>query len=136
MDANRLAPIRIQTFYKGAQMSVATTRSLTNQHAMRAVVAMSHGPMRFSGIGRAVGFENLQALTMILKKMQRDGTVTRTVLSLGEVRYSLAKLGAELAEKAAPLLNWLDENEPRIERAREHHHAETEASRATELQTT
>ena len=66
-------------------MSVATTRSLTNQHAMRALRAMSRGPMRFNGIGRAVGFENLQALTMIMKKMVRDGTVARTVLDLGEV---------------------------------------------------
>jgi DNA-binding HxlR family transcriptional regulator len=120
-------------------MSVTTTRSLTNQHALRALVALSDGPMRFNAIARAVGFENLQALTMIIKKMQRDGTVARTVVTLGpppETRYALTKLGAELAARAVPLLDWLDENEPRIERSRAKYRVETEAGRANAMTAT
>jgi DNA-binding HxlR family transcriptional regulator len=135
-DQPSLMPDLNSFFYRRCNMTVATTRSLTNQHAMRALRALSHGPMRFNAIGRAVGFENLQALTAIIKKMARDGTVERVVLTLGHppaTSYRLTKLGAELAEKATPLLDWLDQNEPRIERARERHRVETEAARAAEV---
>jgi DNA-binding HxlR family transcriptional regulator len=118
-------------------MTVAT-RSLTNAYAMRAIRELSRGPMRHNAIARAVGFENLQALTVIMKKMVRDGTVERIVLTLGPppaVEYRLTKLGVELADKVIPLLDWLDQNEPRIKPSRAKSRVVTEAARAAELAT-
>ena len=70
--------------------------------------------------------------------MQRDGTVERIVLTLGPfpaTQYRLTRLGCELAEKVAPLLDWLDANEPKIERARAKSRVDAEATALREAAT-
>jgi DNA-binding HxlR family transcriptional regulator len=116
-------------------MTIAT-RSLTNAYALRIVRELSRGPSRFNAIDRAVNMGNPPALSALLKKMARDGVIERVVITLGPpaaVRYSLTKFGTEMAAHVTPLLNLLDLNEPKIERARERHRVEAEAARATDL---
>lgn len=110
-------------------MTIAT-RSLTGAFALRAIRELSRGPLRFNALERALDLRNPPGLSAILKKLVRDDVAVRTVVTLGpppEVRYSLTKLGVELAEKVTPLLDLLDEREPQIERSRARHRVETEA---------
>jgi DNA-binding HxlR family transcriptional regulator len=129
--------IRIHYLLQGITMTIAT-RSLTNPYALRILRELSRGPTRFNALDRAIDMKNPPALSALLKKLARDDAVERVVLTLGPppaVEYRLTRFGAELAARVKPLLDLLDANEPRIERARAKARVETEAARAAELTT-
>ena len=112
------------------------TRSVENPYCTRTVSFLRNGAKRFSAIERELDIRRPAALSDLLKKMQRDGLIERRVISLGpppHVEYVLTPLGRSLAGPASAMIAWIDAHHADVERARERHHAEAEASRATDL---
>jgi DNA-binding HxlR family transcriptional regulator len=116
-------------------MKIAT-RSVESPYCTRCVCFLRGGAKRFSAIERELDIRRPAALSDLLKKMVRDGLITRNVVSLGpppNVEYALSALGKSLAGPASAMIAWIDAHHADVERARERHHAETEASRANAM---
>jgi len=56
------------------------TRALTNQTAMRAIARLTRGPVRFNQLERDIAAPSPFALASVLRKLERDGIVTRKVI--------------------------------------------------------
>jgi DNA-binding HxlR family transcriptional regulator len=84
------------------------------------VFSLENGPLRFSGIKRAIGDITQRVLTENLRSLERDGYVTRTVNSGPpvEVSYALTQLGTTLLEVLKPLVEWAARSYPAVKRAR------------------
>src|ERR1700731_2448469 len=72
------------------------------------VVLLGDGPKRFNEMKRMVGGISQRMLTFTLRRLERDGLVTRTVFpsSPQRVDYQLTKLGGTLWEAVEPLGSW------------------------------
>lgn len=106
--------------------TVIKTRSLLNPYGLRIVCALRAGPLRFNQIDRAVDIPHAPLLASVLKKLARDGVVTRTVHQLGPpavVSYALTPLGRDLSQHAAPMIDWMISHADEVEAARERHRA-------------
>lgn len=86
------------------------------------IALLSHGPLRFSELYRAVEGISHRMLTLTLRQLERDGLVTRTVFPTvpPRVDYELSPLGMTLIEPVMALAEWA-----------EHHRADIEAARTT-----
>jgi DNA-binding HxlR family transcriptional regulator len=123
---------------KEKAMTATNTRVLTNQLALRIVARLQHGALRFNALERAVNAPNPVALSQLLKKLQRDGIVIRTVIRLGPpavTEYALTDLGAGLAAPAGALMAWLDQNKQSVVQARQTSRDRKEADHAAALLT-
>jgi len=101
-------------------------RAVTSTLTLRIVHALWRGPLRFNAIERAALAVHPPQLSRHLKKMARDGLITRCVVALGppaHIEYALTPLGTTLASPASELLGWVDEHADQVEAAREHHRA-------------
>lgn len=99
------------------------TRALTNQCAMRVVAQLRRGSCRFNQLERDTLASSSFALSGVLRKLQRDGMVTRTVVKIdppAHTVYTLTPLGRSLADSVSPLIKWLDANAPYVDVARRH----------------
>jgi DNA-binding HxlR family transcriptional regulator len=97
------------------------TRVLTNQVAMRVIARLRRGNVRFNQLERDIAAPSPFALSGVLKKLERDGVLTRKVFKVdppAHVEYALTPLGASLADAEAPLMKWLDTNALHVEAAR------------------
>lgn len=81
---------------------------------------LSHGPMRFNAMQRAIAGVSHRMLTLTLRGLERDGLVSRTVYPTvpPKVEYALTDLGRSLIEPLQALAAWADRNRPTIEAAR------------------
>ena len=72
------------------------------------LLALEDGPLRFSGVKRAIGDITQRVLTENLRALERDTYVTRTVVPGPpvEVHYALTPMGASLVERLKPLVAW------------------------------
>jgi DNA-binding HxlR family transcriptional regulator len=97
------------------------TRVLTNQRTLQIVARLSHGPLRFNELERAIRVPNPVILSKLLKRLMRDNVVIREVVELGppaHTRYHLSALGMSLAKPASAMLEWLGENVEQIKETR------------------
>ena len=78
------------------------------------------GPMRFSELRKAVGGISQKMLTTTLRRLERDGFVTRTVFPTipPRVDYELTELGRELLVPVNALGEWARGNIARVDAAR------------------
>ena len=76
------------------------------------VVTLSHGPMRFNELKRAVGDISQRMLTLTLRNLERDGLVSRTVTPTipPRVDYELTELGQSLQKPICGLATWAMDN--------------------------
>lgn len=72
------------------------------------VVLLRDGPRRFNDIKRHVAGISQQMLTRVLRGLERDGMLTRTVYPTvpPQVEYGLTKMGRSLAEPVLALGLW------------------------------
>ena len=79
-----------------------------------------HGTLRFSEIWRAVPRISQKMLTQTLRRMERDGIVSRTVHACvpPRVDYALTDLGASLSEAFCGVWQWAEAHHRAIEAAR------------------
>jgi DNA-binding HxlR family transcriptional regulator len=84
-------------------------------------VLAEQGEQRFTQLARQVHGISQKMLTQTLRRMERDGMVTRTVHAVvpPRVDYRLTDLGAGLGAAFCGVWIWAEENLARVEQSRE-----------------
>ncbi|NML93002.1 winged helix-turn-helix transcriptional regulator [Novosphingobium olei] len=79
-----------------------------------------HGTLRFSEIWRAVPRISQKMLTQTLRRMERDGLVSRTIHACvpPRVDYALTELGSTLSEAFCGVWQWAEAHHAAIDAAR------------------
>lgn len=92
------------------------------------VMALGHGPLRFSELLRGIEGVSQKMLTTTLRDLEKDGFVTRTVTPSipPRVDYELTDLGVELRAPLRAISAFAHSNRHRVDEAR-HRFAEREA---------
>ena len=93
------------------------------------VVVLDGGTQRFNELRRSVTGISQQMLTRTLRKLERDGVVTRAVYPTvpPKVAYTLTPLGHSLAAQGMQLGRWVVDHEAAIEASRTVFDAKVEA---------
>ncbi len=88
---------------------------------MYIIMALSHGPLRFSELKRKIDGISQKMLTSTLRDIEKDGFVSRKVTPSipPRVDYALTAMGVELREPIFVLTRWANHNNARIAQARE-----------------
>jgi len=84
------------------------------------VGVLSHGPMRFNALQRAIPGVSHRMLTMTLRGLERDGLVNRIAFATipPRVDYELTEAGHSLKEPLERLAGWARARQAGIEAAR------------------
>jgi DNA-binding HxlR family transcriptional regulator len=84
------------------------------------VIAEYGRPMRFSRILENVADISQKSLTKTLRRLERDGLVTRAVFAEvpPRVEYAITPLGTEMLDNVAPLWLWVAKSVRRFQDAR------------------
>jgi DNA-binding HxlR family transcriptional regulator len=74
------------------------------------------GPVRFNQLRRDIMGISQKVLSQILKRLERDGLISRTAFATVPVtvNYALTPLGETLTETVAVLTHWAEQNMPAI----------------------
>jgi DNA-binding HxlR family transcriptional regulator len=103
------------------------TKSVSNQYALRVVAALRRGgAMRSNELSRRIDATNPMMFSRLVRRMERDGLVLRTVHAPGpnaNVTYELTAMGQSLATPASELIGWIDCHQDQIEASREGYRA-------------
>lgn len=93
---------------------------LTSRWGVLVLVALLDGTQRFRELSRRIGGVSEKMLSQTLKTLEGDGFVLRVAYPEvpPRVEYSLTLLGREAAEHVRGLVDWIEANLPRVERAR------------------
>ena len=88
--------------------------------SMPVIRALYDGPVRFTGLMKAVDGISHRMLTQTLRSLQRDGLVLRTSYpeSPPRVEYELTPLGDTLREPLRAFILWTQQHQDEIERSR------------------
>jgi len=80
------------------------------------VLLLGAGPVRFSELRGHLGRVAPKVLTQTLRRMERDGLVTRTIFAEvpPRVEYALTGLGCSLIEPITVIADWAEVNVGRI----------------------
>lgn len=84
-----------------------------------AVLMLRDGPLRFTELRDGIGRVAPKVLTQTLRRMERDGLVTREVFAEipPRVVYTLTPMGASLIEPITVLTDWAETHMPAITKA-------------------
>jgi DNA-binding HxlR family transcriptional regulator len=84
------------------------------------IANLSDGPRRFTQLKRAAAGVSQRMLTVTLRRLERDGVLTRTVHEVmpPHVTYRLTPLGTSLLHAAAPLIAWSEGHLTQVAAAR------------------
>lgn len=100
---------------------------LGDKWSVLVIVELSNGPCRFRELQRAIEGISQRMLTFTVRRLERDGLVTRTVYPTvpAHVDYRLTAVGASLTHLVRDLANWSLAHREDIAQARkeydEHH---------------
>jgi DNA-binding HxlR family transcriptional regulator len=100
------------------------TRDALERMANRWTVLVTHvledGPTRFNSLKSRLGVSS-QVLTRVLRDLERDGLVRRTIYAEvpTRVEYSLTPLGGTMCSVVHEVRQWAEKTAPEIEMARE-----------------
>jgi DNA-binding HxlR family transcriptional regulator len=117
--------IHLPTAIGGAEDSDRAVRDTLSRVGDRwtiyVVRALRDGPKRFNQLKRKVRAISSRMLTLTLKKLERDGIVSRNAAasSPSRVEYCLTQLGVTLLDPIGALVVWADHHGPEVEAARE-----------------
>ena len=94
---------------------------ITSRWGVLVLVMLLDGTHRFSALRRAVGGVSEKMLAQTLDALAYDGLVLRVAHQVvpPHVEYSLTPLGREAAERLEVLVDWIQDNFPQIQQARE-----------------
>ena len=94
---------------------------VTSRWGVLVLVALKEEMHRFSALRRKIGGVSEKMLAQTLATLEADGFVERTAYPEvpPRVEYRLTPLGAEMAERVEGLVGWIEENLPRVLKARE-----------------
>jgi|SRR5437868_4979238 len=85
------------------------------------VVELAQGIRRFRELQRAISGISQRMLTLTVRRLERDGLVTRTVYPTvpPQVEYELTEMGHSLTHLVRALADWSTEHHEPITRARQ-----------------
>lgn len=85
---------------------------LADKWALLIMDRLRGGPVRFNHIRRDIKGISQKVLSQTLKKLERDGLVSRTIFPTVPVtvEYALTPLGQTLTETVATLTHWAERN--------------------------
>jgi DNA-binding HxlR family transcriptional regulator len=94
------------------------------------LTAAAHGPVRFTELERAVHGISRRMLTLNLRRLERDGLLTRTVHPTvpPKVEYDLTPMARELHTSLIGLVGWAERHRSSIAEARAAYDAAAERS--------
>ena len=89
------------------------------------VILLSNGPMRFSELRGGIGGVAPKVLTQTLRRLERDGLLTRQVFAEvpPRVEYTLTPLGRSLIGPIETVTEWAERHVWKISDARERYDA-------------
>jgi len=93
---------------------------VTSRWGVLVLVVLLGGMHRFSQLRREIGGVSEKMLAQTLDALVQDGFVLRRALPVipPHVEYSLTPMGVEIAERLEVLVDWIEDNFPRIADAR------------------
>lgn len=85
------------------------------------VLHLGEGPQRFNALKRRIDGISQRMLTLTLRKLERDGLVSRTVHATTppQVEYALTKLGRSLSGPINTLTAWAAKHQSEVDAARD-----------------
>ncbi|MGW3287177.1 winged helix-turn-helix transcriptional regulator [Streptomyces sp. NPDC001002] len=88
--------------------------------SVQILVAVAHGPIRFTELERGIEGISRRMLTVTLRNLERDGLLTRTVHPTvpPKVEYELTPVARELHETLQSLTDWAERNRHYVADAR------------------
>ncbi|MFE5964350.1 winged helix-turn-helix transcriptional regulator [Streptomyces sp. NPDC056463] len=93
---------------------------LGDKWTVHVVVELAPGPRRFRELQRLVDGISQRMLTLTLRRLERDGLVTRTVHpTTPQVEYALTETGHSMTHLIKQLIDWSLDHRAVIGRARE-----------------
>jgi len=93
---------------------------IADKWSMMVMTVLDDGPLRFNAIRRRLEGVTQKALTQCLRRLQRNGLVSRQVVSLSPVaiQYQITPLGRTLQQPLRELHGWTLSALPEVEAAR------------------
>jgi DNA-binding HxlR family transcriptional regulator len=93
---------------------------ISDRWSMMALAVLDDGPQRFNAIKRLLEGITQKALTQCLRRLERNGLVTRRVIPISPigVEYAITPLGRTLQARFKALYAWTQENLDTVESAR------------------
>ncbi len=95
--------------------------NIADKWSMMVISVLDAGPMRFNGIKRHIGGVTQKALTQCLRRLERNGLISRRVI-MGSpigVEYAITPLGRSLLGPFQALHEWTIEHVNDVEQARQ-----------------
>jgi DNA-binding HxlR family transcriptional regulator len=93
---------------------------IADKWSMMALIALEDGPVRFNAIKRRLQGVTQKALTQCLRKLERNGLVSRRVIPVSPiaVEYEITHLGRTLLDPFKAMHAWTMSKLPEVEQAR------------------
>ena len=93
---------------------------VADKWSLYVVSSLGSGSRRFTEIKRGIDGISQRMLTVTLRRLERDGILTRTVYEVmpPNVTYELTSLGNSLLLATTPLIEWSTQHLPQIDVAR------------------
>ncbi len=94
---------------------------IADKWSMMVLTVLDPGPLRFNAIKRHLEGVTQKALTQCLRRLERNGLVSRTVIPVSPVavEYELTPLGRSLLGPFRAIYVWMLEHLDEVETARE-----------------
>jgi DNA-binding HxlR family transcriptional regulator len=116
-----MLPITVTTEEESGLCPVRTILgTVTGKWSSLILLSLEDGPRRFSAIKRVIGDITQRVLTENLRALERDGYLTREVISGPpvEVHYALTPMGSDLVARFIPLVTWAAEHYDAVQASR------------------
>ena len=126
VDRARISPdasLRRGDLYSAACPSRGVLKNVTSRWGFLVLILLLKGTHRFSELRRKVEGMSEKMLAQTLQALETDGFILRQAYPVvpPRVDYSLTPMGREIAEQIEGLAGWIEENLPRVARARAIH---------------
>lgn len=94
---------------------------IADKWSMMVLTVLDSGPLRFNAVKRQLEGVTQKALTQCLRRLERNGLVTRRVIPVSPVavEYEITPLGRSLQEPFKALYTWTLASLPQVELARQ-----------------
>ncbi|WP_380161014.1 winged helix-turn-helix transcriptional regulator [Kineococcus sp. R86509] len=115
MSAGPTQEFVVDVFARGCT-SRAAFEDVTGRWPSLVLIALGEGAFRFNALRRKVDGVSEKMLAQTLQTLERDGMVTREVVTAipPRVEYELTPMGAQVAEKLRALADLLEASAPRV----------------------
>ncbi|MBB2166836.1 helix-turn-helix transcriptional regulator [Gluconacetobacter aggeris] len=94
---------------------------IADKWSMMVLAVLHAGPLRFNAIRRLLEGVTQKALTQCLRRLERNGLVSRRVITTSPVavEYDITPLGRTLQDPLKALYAWTYAKMPEVEQARQ-----------------